>query len=51
VGKGSTEVACDGGTEPAAGADGGGSGPVRKMAQRPTVQLRGEVEKVVEGLV
>jgi hypothetical protein len=34
-----------------AGADGGGGGQVRKMAQGPAVQLRGELEKVVGGLV
>jgi hypothetical protein len=42
VGKGWTE---------AAGEGGGGSGPVRKMTRGPAVQLWGEVEKVVGGLV
>jgi hypothetical protein len=34
-----------------AGVGGLGSAPVRKMTQGPAVQLSGEVEKVVEGLV
>jgi hypothetical protein len=50
VGKGWTEAACRW-WHRAAGAGGGGDGPVRKMARRPAVQPRGETEKVVERLV
>jgi hypothetical protein len=40
-----------GGTEPAVGAGGGGGAAVRKRARGSAVQLRGEAEKVVGGLV
>jgi hypothetical protein len=50
-GRGGPRRLADGGTELAVGADGGGGGPVRKMAWGPAVQLQGEVEKVVGGLV
>jgi hypothetical protein len=50
-GRGGPRQLADGGTEPAAGADGGGGAPVRKRAQGVAVQLRGEVEKVVGGSI
>jgi hypothetical protein len=50
-GRGELRQLADGGTEPAAGAGGGGAAPVRKRAQRLPMQLQCEAEKVMGGLV
>jgi hypothetical protein len=50
-GRGGLRWLADGGIEPVAGVGGCGGAPVRKREQGPTMQLQGEVEKVVGGLV